>query len=119
MYQLTSLPACVTPPPLPSFYLPLPPSPPSGPRGDLYVFLTVKSDPSIERRGINLYSKLPIDFTEAILGTIKNVGGMTGGRGEGAMVITLKEATVVGLHILQIGGFIKLPASLHITSNEP
>jgi molecular chaperone DnaJ len=36
--------------------------------GDLYLQIQVEPDPRFERRGANLYLKLPISFTEAALG---------------------------------------------------
>lgn len=44
-----------------------------GPAGDLYVLLNVKEMAGIQRDGINLYSTVPVTYTEAILGTIKQV----------------------------------------------
>jgi len=44
-----------------------------GPAGDLYVFLNVKEMPGIQRDGINLYSTISINYTEAILGTTMKV----------------------------------------------
>lgn len=39
-----------------------------GPPGDLYVHLSVKSDPEFERDGINILSDLKISYLQAILG---------------------------------------------------
>lgn len=39
-----------------------------GPNGDLYVEVTVKSNPVFSRDGFNLYCEVPIPFTTAILG---------------------------------------------------
>lgn len=36
--------------------------------GDLYLQIQVEADPRFERRGANLYVKLPISFTEAAMG---------------------------------------------------
>lgn len=44
-----------------------------GPAGDLYVVLSVKVDPEIQREESNLRSKLSIDYTDAILGTVATV----------------------------------------------
>ncbi|KAH7440257.1 hypothetical protein KP509_04G098500 [Ceratopteris richardii] len=41
-----------------------------GPSGDLYVFLNVKEVPNFQRDGINLYSDVSINYTDAILGTV-------------------------------------------------
>lgn len=51
-----------------------------GPGGDLYVYLNVKEAPTIQRDGVNLYSNISINFTDAILGTVvqvKTVDGVT------------------------------------------
>ncbi|CAI5976671.1 unnamed protein product, partial [Closterium sp. NIES-64] len=45
-----------------------------GKRGDLYVFVKVKETMGIRRDGINLYSNVSIDYTDAILGTVAKVG---------------------------------------------
>lgn len=39
-----------------------------GPRGDLYIYLDIKSDPVFERSGNNIHLNIPITFTEAALG---------------------------------------------------
>lgn len=39
-----------------------------GGAGDLYLQIQVETDPRFERRGANLYLKLPISFTEAAMG---------------------------------------------------
>ncbi|GAB4850527.1 hypothetical protein Ancab_029837 [Ancistrocladus abbreviatus] len=65
--------------------------------GDLYLVLYVDEKRGIWREGFNLYSKLTIDFTEAILGTVTKVETVEG----------LKD-----LHIppgTQPGNTIKLP----------
>lgn len=41
--------------------------------GDLYIFCHVNEKPGIQRDGVNLYSKISIDYTEAILGTVVKV----------------------------------------------
>ncbi|PHU24224.1 hypothetical protein BC332_09331 [Capsicum chinense] len=41
--------------------------------GDLYLVIHVEEKRDIWRDGLNLYSKLDVDFTEAILGTVKKV----------------------------------------------
>lgn len=41
--------------------------------GDLYLVLHIEEKQGIQRDGINLYSKVVIDYTEAILGTTKKV----------------------------------------------
>lgn len=52
--------------------------PKGGPAGDLYVFLDVKEMPGIERDGVNLRSKITINYTEAILGTVVKVQTVEG-----------------------------------------
>lgn len=52
--------------------------PKGGPTGDLYVFLDVKKMPGIEREGVNLHSKITINYTEAILGTVVKVETVEG-----------------------------------------
>ncbi|HZK33111.1 MAG TPA: molecular chaperone DnaJ [Tissierellaceae bacterium] len=39
-----------------------------GPRGDLYIYLNVKPDPTFKRSGNNIHLDIPITFTEATLG---------------------------------------------------
>ncbi len=39
-----------------------------GPNGDLYVFITVKSHEFFERRGNDIYCRIPVSFVEAALG---------------------------------------------------
>ncbi|KAL9170039.1 hypothetical protein ABFS82_04G117900 [Erythranthe guttata] len=46
--------------------------------GDLYLVLHIEEKQGIQRDGMNLYSKLVIDYTEAILGTIKKVDSVEG-----------------------------------------
>jgi molecular chaperone DnaJ len=41
--------------------------------GDLFVVLHVDEKQGIWREGLNLYSKINIDFTEAILGSVRKV----------------------------------------------
>ncbi|CAI7805603.1 unnamed protein product [Closterium sp. NIES-53] len=49
-----------------------------GKRGDLYVFVKVKETMGIRRDGINLYSNVSIDYTDAILGTVAKVATVDG-----------------------------------------
>jgi len=39
-----------------------------GPRGDLYLVISVKPDPDFERKGDDLYVDVPVDLTTAMLG---------------------------------------------------
>lgn len=41
--------------------------------GDLYLVLHIEEKQGIQRDGMNLYSKVVVDYTEAILGVIKKV----------------------------------------------
>lgn len=41
--------------------------------GDLYLIIQIEEKLGIWRDGLNLYSKINIDYTEAILGTVKKV----------------------------------------------
>lgn len=41
--------------------------------GDLYIFIHVDEKDGVWREGLHLYSKINIDFTEAILGSVKKV----------------------------------------------
>ena len=42
----------------------------SGPPGDLYIEITVQSDPLFTRKGDNVYIDIPVTFGEAVLGAI-------------------------------------------------
>lgn len=46
----------------------------SGRAGDLFIVLQVDEKRGIKREGLNLYSNINIDFTDAILGTVTKVG---------------------------------------------
>ena len=48
------------------------------PSGDLLVQVFIKSDPYFEKRGENLKVRLPISYTEALLGTEKEVKTLEG-----------------------------------------
>ncbi|KAH9314084.1 hypothetical protein KI387_022711, partial [Taxus chinensis] len=49
-----------------------------GPAGDLYVFLNIQEMRGIERDGVNLRSKVTINYMEAILGTVLKVETVEG-----------------------------------------
>ena len=49
-----------------------------GPPGDLYVFVSVRPDPGLQRDGVDLSSSLRIPFTDAILGTTVKVRTVDG-----------------------------------------
>lgn len=44
-----------------------------GVAGDVYIMLRVNEKAGIRRDGLNLYSTINIDYTEAILGTVIKV----------------------------------------------
>lgn len=50
----------------------------SGVVGDLLVVLHIEEERGIQRDGLNLYSKIAIDYTEAILGTVTKVKTIEG-----------------------------------------
>jgi molecular chaperone DnaJ len=63
-----------------------------GPPGDLYVEFHIKPHPLFERRGRDLFTEVPISFTQAALGdeiTITAVGGEKGS-------VTVPEGTQTG-----------------------
>lgn len=52
----------------------------SGMAGDLYLVIQIEEKLGIWRDGLNLYSKVNLDYTEAILGTVKKVETVEGWR---------------------------------------
>ncbi|KAJ0049255.1 hypothetical protein Pint_16897 [Pistacia integerrima] len=46
--------------------------------GDLFIVLHIDEKQGIQRDGLNLYSKIDVDYTEAILGTVKKVETVEG-----------------------------------------
>ena len=63
-----------------------------GPPGDLYVFFHVKDHPLFERQGRDLFTTVPISYTQAALGdevAVPTVGGEKG-------TITIPEGTQTG-----------------------
>jgi molecular chaperone DnaJ len=48
-----------------------------GPRGDLYCYVRLKEHPFLQRDGVNLIAVVPISFTQAALGGIIEVPGLT------------------------------------------
>lgn len=60
-----------------------------GPPGDLYVYITVRSHEIFERDGDDVRLELPISFTEAALGSKKELPTPTGGTAR----ITIPEGT--------------------------
>lgn len=88
-----------------------------GPRGDLYMITEVDRHPLFERKGDNIYIKVPVTFTEAALGakvevptidgpsTIRIPPGTQGGqtlrlRGKGAP--SLREAGLRGDEFIEV-----------------
>lgn len=51
-----------------------------GPAGDLYVFLTIKAHEFFQRDGADLFCRVPLKMTEAVLGTEIEVPCVDGGR---------------------------------------
>lgn len=63
----------------------------SGRAGDLFIVLQVAEKRGIRREGLNLYSKITIDFTDAILGTVTKVETV-----EGTMDLRIPPGTQPG-----------------------
>ncbi|KAJ0264334.1 hypothetical protein HA466_0027060 [Hirschfeldia incana] len=63
----------------------------SGRAGDLFIVLQVDEKRGIRREGLNLYSKISIDFTDAILGTVTKVETV-----EGTMDLRIPPGTQPG-----------------------
>ena len=49
-----------------------------GPRGDVYIEFSIKEHPIYQREGSDIYVKVPITITEAILGTKKEINTIQG-----------------------------------------
>lgn len=62
-----------------------------GPNGDLYIYMRVKPHDLFKREGINLYSEMPISFTQAALGDEIDVPTL-----EGKMKYSIPEGTQTG-----------------------
>lgn len=62
-----------------------------GPNGDLYIYMRVKPHKLFKRDGINLYSEMPISFTQAALGDEIEVNTL-----EGKMKYSIPEGTQTG-----------------------
>uniref|UniRef100_A0A1J3JVS7 Chaperone protein DnaJ n=1 Tax=Noccaea caerulescens TaxID=107243 RepID=A0A1J3JVS7_NOCCA len=63
----------------------------SGRAGDLFIVLQVDEKRGIKREGLNLYSNINIDFTDAILGTVTKVETV-----EGTMDLRIPPGTQPG-----------------------
>ncbi|MGR3912698.1 MAG: molecular chaperone DnaJ [Candidatus Rhabdochlamydia sp.] len=70
-----------------------------GPAGDLYIYVNVEPHPVFKRDGDNVIIELPISFTEAALGTKKEIPSPHGK----SMKIEIPEGTQPG-HTLRIRG---------------
>ncbi len=62
-----------------------------GPRGDLYVVLSVRAHDYFERHGYDLYCVLPISFPQAAMGDDFEIPGI-----DGAVSIKIPEGTQSG-----------------------
>jgi len=62
-----------------------------GPNGDLYIYMRVKPHKLFKREGINIYSEMPITFTQAALGDELDVPTL-----EGNVKFTIPEGTQTG-----------------------
>ena len=74
--------------------------------GDLYLQIQVEADPRFERRGANLYVKLPISFTEAALGAKVDIPTP-----EGATTIKIPPGTQSGSKLRLKGQGMPVPRS--------
>ena len=54
--------------------------PRGGPSGDLYVFLTVRSHPRLQRDGLNIFSEVKVSYLQAILGDTIEVETVDGSK---------------------------------------
>lgn len=63
-----------------------------GPAGDLYVYITVRNHDLFQREGDDVIVELPVSFSEAALGTKKEIPTPTGGKSR----ITIPEGTQYG-----------------------
>lgn len=77
-----------------------------GGAGDLYLQIQVEADPRFERRGSNLYLKLPISFTEAALGSKVEIPTP-----EGHTTIKIPPATQSGSKLRLKGQGMPIPRS--------
>jgi molecular chaperone DnaJ len=64
----------------------------SGPAGDLFVECQVTPHPVFAREGLNLLVRVPVTFTEAVLGSTISVPTLTGGE----VSLRLKPGTQSG-----------------------
>ena len=54
--------------------------PRGGPSGDLYVFLTVRNHPRLQRDGLNIFSEVKVSYLQAILGDTIEVETVDGNK---------------------------------------
>lgn len=67
----------------------------NGPRGDLYIFLSIRSHPIFEREGPHLLLRLPVSITQAALGGEVEVPTLSGSRAR----VRIPEGTQSGRHL--------------------
>lgn len=78
-----------------------------GPRGDLYIFVSVKPHEIFERDGPNLYCRATVPMVKAALGGVIEVPTIEGGRAE----MTIPESSQTGRRMrLRSKGMTKLKA---------
>ncbi len=70
-----------------------------GPPGDLYVYISVKAHDVFTREGDDIYVDLPISFTDAALGTKREIPTLS----KDAFLLTIPEGTTSG-KVLRIKG---------------
>ena len=105
--------------------------PKGGPSGDLYVFLSVTSDPRFRREGMDIYSEASISYVDAILGStirVPTVDGevdltippgtqpMTTMRIEGKGAPKLNNLNLRGTQYVKVN--VEIPRSLSATEKD-
>jgi len=88
--------------------------------GDLYIVVHMKQHPTFERRGSDLYRKVPISFPQAALGTIISVGTLKGKEKlkipEGTENGTLFKIRGAGMPKIQRAGYGDLYVLVQVTT---
>lgn len=79
-----------------------------GPKGDLYVYIYVRSDPDFERQGDDLYCGVPVSFPTAALGSTIQVKTLDINRWNSRF---LQERRVVHVFVFQKRGMPRLQSS--------
>jgi len=105
--------------------------PKGGPSGDLYVFLSVTSDPRFRREGMDIYSDVSVSYVDAILGTTLRVPTVDGHvdlnvptgtqpsttmRIEGKGAPKLNNLNLRGTHFVKVN--VQIPRSLSAKEKE-